>query len=68
MRPTYSFPAAVVEAIACGRCGHPGPRVQERTEILWLLSRNEAHGRIAELADGVRSFGWKGQPLALNKE
>src|ERR1700716_2066936 len=53
-------------------------------EILWLKSRNEPHGRIAELAnvsrstvqrvlrifaakgpDGVRSFGWKGQPSAL---
>ena len=53
-------------------------------EILWLKSKNEPHGRIAELAnvsrstvqrtlhifagkglDGVRSFGWKGQPSAL---
>lgn len=84
MRPTYSFPEAVVEAIARDRYGHPDPRVQERMEILWLKSKGEPHGRIAELAhvsrstvqrvlrifaaeglDGVRSFGWKGQPSAL---
>jgi transposase len=86
MRPTYSFPAAVAEAIARDRYGHPDPRVQERMEILWLKSKNESHGRIAELAnvsratvqrtlriyaakglDGVRSFGWKGQPSALTR-
>jgi transposase len=84
MRPTYSFPEAVLEAITGDRYRHPDPRVQERMEILWLKSRNEPHGRIAELAnvsrstvqrtlriyaakglDGVRSFGWKGQPSAL---
>lgn len=84
MRPTYSFPEAVVEAIARERYGHPDPRVQERMEILWLKTKNESHGRIAELAnvsrstvqrtlriyatkglDGIRSFGWKGQPSAL---
>jgi transposase len=84
MRPTYSFPEAVVEAIACDRYQHPAPRVQERMEVLRLKSRHETHGRIAELAnvsrstvqrtlriyatkglDGIRSFGWKGQPSAL---
>jgi transposase len=84
MRPTYSFSEAVVEQIARDRYRHPDPRVQERMEILWLKSRGEPHGRIAELAnvsrstvqrtlriyaadglDGVRSFGWKGQPSAL---
>jgi transposase len=84
MRPTYSFPEAVIEAIARDRYRYPDPRVQERMEILWLKSRNEPHGRIAELAnvsrstvqrtlriyaakglDGIRSFGWKGQPSAL---
>jgi transposase len=84
MRPAYSFPETVVEAIARDRYHHPDPRVQERMEILWLKSKNEPHGRIAELAnvsrstvqrvlrifatrglDGVRSFGWKGQPSAL---
>jgi transposase len=84
MRPTYSFPESVVEEIAAARYGHPDPRVQERMEILWLKSKNEPHGRIAELAnvsrstvqralriyatlglDGIRSFGWKGQPSAL---
>lgn len=83
MRPTYSFPETVVEEIADARYGHPDPRVQERMEILWLKSKNETHGRIAELAnvsrstvqrtlriyaakglDGIRSFGWKGQPSA----
>ena len=84
MRPTYSFPQAVVEQIAHARYHHPDPRVQERMEILWLKSKSEPHGRIAELAhvsrstvqrtlriyaarglDGIRSFGWKGQPSAL---
>ncbi len=84
MRPTYSFPEPVVEAIARDRYGHPDPRVQERMEVLWLKSKNESHERIAELAnvsrstvqrtlrifvakglDGIRSFGWKGQPSAL---
>src|SRR3954466_9927695 len=84
MRPTYSFPAAVVEAIARDRYEHPDPRVQERMEVLWLKSKGQTHGRIAELAnvsrstvqrtlriyaakglDGIRSFGWKGQPSAL---
>jgi transposase len=84
MRPTYSFPEAVVEEIAEARYRHPDPRVQQRMEILWLKSKNQAHGDIAELADvsratvqrtlriyaakgldGIRSFGWKGQPSAL---
>jgi transposase len=84
MRPTYSFPEAVVEQIARDRYHHPDPRVQQRMEILWLKSKNQDHGDIAELArvsrstvqrtlriyaaqglDGIRSFGWKGQPSAL---
>jgi transposase len=84
MRRTYSFPEPVVEAIAAARYQHPDPRVQERMEILWLKSKDEPHGRIAELAnvsrstvqrtlrifaaqglEGIRSFGWKGQPSAL---
>lgn len=84
MRPTYSFPEAVVEAIARERYRHPDPRVQQRMEILWLKSKNRTHGDIAALAnvsrstvqrtlriyaakglDGIRSFGWKGQPSAL---
>lgn len=84
MRPTYAFPAEVVESIARGRYEHPDPRVQERLEILWLKSKEEPHERIAELAnvsrstvqrtlriyaarglEGVRTFGWRGQPSAL---
>jgi transposase len=84
MRPTYSFPEAVVEAIARERYRHPDPRVQQRMEILWLKSKSRTHGDIAALAnvsrstvqrtlriyaakglDGIRSFGWKGQPSAL---
>jgi transposase len=84
MRPTYSFPEAVVEEIAHDRYQHPDPRVQQRMEILWLKSKNQTHGDIAELADvsrstvqrtlriyaakgldGIRSFGWNGQPSAL---
>lgn len=55
MRPVYLFPETVVEAIARDRYRHPDPRVQERMEILWLKSKNEPHGRIAELANVSRS-------------
>lgn len=55
MRPAYSFPESVVEAIARDRYGHPEPRVQERMEVLWLKSKNEPHGRIAALASVSRS-------------
>jgi transposase len=55
MRPTYSFPEPVVEEITDARYRHPDPRVQERMEILGLKSRNEPHGRIAELANVSRS-------------
>ena len=55
MRPMYSFPQAVVEAIAEERYRHPDPRVQQRMEILWLKSKNETHGDIAELANVSRS-------------
>ena len=84
MRPKYSFPQSVTEAIVGGRYRHPDPRVQERMVILWLKSKGETHERIAELAgvsrstvqrtlriyvakglEGVRTFGWKGQPSAL---
>lgn len=50
MRPTYLFPEAVAEAIARDRYHHPDPRVQQRVEILWLQSKNQTHGDIAELA------------------
>ena len=55
MRPTYSFPEPVVEAIARDRYEHPDPRVQERMEILWLKSLSETHERIAVLAGVSRS-------------
>ena len=55
MRPTYSFPEAVVEQIARDRYHHPDPRVQQRMEVLWLKSKREPHWRIAELARVSRS-------------
>ncbi|WP_088255827.1 helix-turn-helix domain-containing protein [Fimbriiglobus ruber] len=55
MRPTYSFPEPVVQAIAGARYRHPDPRVQERMEILWLKTRNASHSRIAELANVSRA-------------
>ena len=55
MRPTYSFPEPVIEAIAGDRYQHPDPRVQERMEVLWLKSKGEPHERIAELANVSRS-------------
>ena len=55
MRPNYSFPESVVEAIAGERYRHPDPRVQERMQLLWLKSKGETHERIAELANVSRS-------------
>ena len=55
MRPTYSFPEDVVEAITRDRYHHPDPRVQRRMEILWLKSKNQTHGDIADLAHVSRS-------------
>lgn len=55
MRPTYSFPADIVEVIARERYHHPHPRVQERMEILWLKSQGEPNNRITQLANVSRS-------------
>ena len=55
MRPVYSFPEGVADAIARERYRHPDPRVQQRMEILWLKSRNQVHGDIADLARVSRS-------------
>jgi len=55
MRPSYSFPKDVMEAVARERYEHPDPRVQERMEIVWLKSKRQPHERIAELANVSRS-------------
>jgi len=55
MRPTYSFSEDVIVTIGRERYDYPDPRVQERMEILWLKTKGESNGRIAELANVSRS-------------
>ncbi len=68
MRPAYSFTEAVVESITRDRYQHPDPRVQEGMENLWLKSRNEPHGRIAQLADVSRSTVQRALPIYVARD
>jgi hypothetical protein len=52
MRPTYLFPAAVIEAIAPDRYEHPDPRVQERMEILCSRAKTSRTGTSAPFRRG----------------
>src|SRR5262245_26650720 len=52
MRPTYLFPAAVIEAIAPDRYEHPDPRVQEWMEILCSRAKTSRTGISAPFRRG----------------
>jgi transposase len=41
------------------RYRHPHPRVQQRMEVLWLLSQGESLSRAAELAGVSRTTAWR---------
>lgn len=43
------------EALSEERFEHPDPRVQQRMEVLWLISQGETHLRAAQLADVSRA-------------
>ena len=43
------------QELAHERYHHPHPRVQQRMEVLWLLSQGETHERAAELAGVSRT-------------
>lgn len=45
--------------LAYQRFHHPHPRVQQRMEVLWLLSQGESPTRAAELAGVSRTTAWR---------
>jgi len=47
---TVTFSEADLEMMACERYHYPGPQVQRKMEVLWLLHHGEAHERVATLA------------------
>src|SRR5262249_35854381 len=49
MRPLHFSPEDL-EAIRRERYQHPHPRVQQKMEVLWLMSRGLTHEEIARLA------------------
>jgi len=49
-RTTLTFTHADLDAVAAERYEHPDPRVQQRMEVLWLISQGEAHARAGQLA------------------
>ena len=44
-----------VDTFAKERYRHPDPKVQQRMEVLWLISQGETHGRAAKLAGVSRA-------------
>jgi len=49
-RIPLSFTDADLEALAHERYQHPDPRVQQRMEVLWLISQGETQARAGHLA------------------
>lgn len=47
---TLTFSAADLEALGTERYEHPDPRVQQRMEVLWLISQGETQARSGPLA------------------
>jgi len=54
-RVPLTFTEQDLEALSEERYQHPDPRVQQRMEVLWLISQGETHGRAAELAGVARA-------------
>jgi transposase len=54
-RTPLMFTEQDLEALSKERYEHPDPRVQQRMEVLWLISQGETHGRAAELAGVSRA-------------
>ncbi len=46
---TLTFSAADLEALGTERYEHPDPRVQQRMEVLWLISQGETQARSGPL-------------------
>jgi transposase len=49
-RTTLTFSTADLDALGTQRYEHPDPRVQQRMEVLWLISQGETQARCGQLA------------------
>src|SRR5258707_175501 len=49
-RTTLTFTSADLDALGAERYEHPDPRVQQRMEVLWLISQGETQARCGRLA------------------
>lgn len=49
-RTELTFSAEDRRVLSSERYGHPDPRVQQRMEVLWLMSQGETQARAGELA------------------
>jgi transposase len=49
-RTALTFTPADLATLATERYGHPDPRVQQRMEVLWLVSQGETQARAGQLA------------------
>ncbi len=49
-RTTLTFTTADLAALGTERYEHPGPRVPQRMEVLWLISQGETQARCGQLA------------------
>lgn len=49
-RTTLTFTTADRDALTAERYEHPDPRVQQRMEVLWLISQGETQARAGVLA------------------
>src|SRR5712691_8979429 len=58
-RQSLAFTDEDREQLAFQRYHHPHPRVQQRMEVLWLLSQGESPARAAELAGVSRTTAWR---------
>lgn len=58
-RQSLAFTDEDREQLAFQRYQHPHPRVQQRMEVLWLLSQGESPARAAELAGVSRTTAWR---------
>lgn len=47
---TLTFTIADLAALGTERSEHPDPRVQQRMEVLWLISQGETRARCGQLA------------------
>ncbi len=58
-RQSVKFTDEEVEQLAVQRYRHPHPRVQQRMEVLWLLSQGESPARAGQLAGVSRTTAWR---------